>query len=177
MMTPESHHLVASDDDAAQRREKDSPAIVLSFVEGEVKEKLWYPGLKEYRTRKYKAPLKWGADDTQYEHGCQIGTLLQTWLGESGIRDMFKRGFDMAEMRGEHDINGIPCMEYYLDWTKEVDPIVQQGTAREFASYFIAPNGHLRRWTTSVRIVKDGQLFEYEQVRDYEFEFGQSESP
>jgi hypothetical protein len=64
-MEPHAFWVVASDDDPKQGREPGQPSLVVSFYNGEIRERLWYPALKQYRTKRYASTRPEGGTNTE----------------------------------------------------------------------------------------------------------------
>jgi hypothetical protein len=171
VMRPQALRLDVWDVDEYGQEARSEPTLILEYRDGMIDERLRLPESGEYRTRKYPAPLKSGANDTDYVEGCQVGTLLQSWLGDSDQAETFEENIASSViLPRRQDVGGTSCLIFRLCRNPKPDA---SGQVR--ADYFYFDDaGILRRWETVVKVqAKSRELI---QTRDYEFEFSDGAS-
>lgn len=154
-----------------QVSKNDQPVLKIQYENGRIREDIWYPAASQYRTKRYAAPTKFGANDTEYQHACMIGALLQTWIGRSGQIEVFLENFQTAQLLPDlSEVRGEACNVFRL--TRPATEDAASGTRYERVDlYFINNAGHLVMWETTVTNISPALRTTISQIQEYEFVF------
>lgn len=77
--------------------DRDHPVVTLAFHDGQVHERVWFPGVLQYRTLHYDSQTEWGPGDlnSSFAEGCMIGASLWTWVGDTAHNEWFRAAMEL----------------------------------------------------------------------------------
>ncbi len=84
-MAEDSFLLTVWETDVEWKPIQPNAVLVMAWANNTVTEKIWYPDLGQYRTKRFPSATHIGPRNTEHERGCQFGYLLSTWLGEGDL--------------------------------------------------------------------------------------------
>jgi hypothetical protein len=176
IMNRDSHWLVVWEGDEGQKN-GNRPVLQVECQDGRVCERVWNQSARSYDENEYSAGARVGASDTTYENGCQIGTLLESWLAGGRSITTVNENLRQAEpLPGLEDAAGEPCQVFRLVRPAEVD--ADAGWSYEvIQTYYLTRQGHLRQWKTVVINTQGDTQATITQSREYEFKFSADALP
>lgn len=158
-MTEDALLLTVWETDAEWNPQHPNAVLVLAWADNMVTEKMWYPGLGIYRTKRYPSSTHLGPANTEYENGCQFGMLLVTWLGEGersfqGDQELMKSLAPVVELDPDQS-------EYALvlkaETARMIDPDSGSLDYQRVDEMFYTADAILTRWVTTVYQAMDDE--------------------